>query len=63
MGLALGFLDSLVPILLLTVLLGAVFAISQPAEFALVPPLAGEASMVGSTISLAVQPTWVRAPR
>jgi Na+/melibiose symporter-like transporter len=41
-ALALGFLDSLVPILLLTTLLGLVFAISSPAEFALVPPLAGE---------------------
>lgn len=39
---ALSFLDGLVPILALTTLLGAVFAISQPAEFALVPPLAGE---------------------
>lgn len=39
---ALSFLDGLVPILVLTTLLGTVFAISQPAEFALVPPLAGE---------------------
>lgn len=39
---ALSFLDGLVPLLVLTTLLGAVFAISQPAEFALVPPLAGE---------------------
>lgn len=39
---ALSFLDGLAPILVLTTLLGTVFAISQPAEFALVPPLAGE---------------------
>lgn len=39
---ALGFLDALVPLLALTALLGVVFAITQPAEFALVPPLAGE---------------------
>ena len=39
--LALGFLDSLAPILVLTALLGVVLAISSPAEFALVPPLAG----------------------
>lgn len=38
---ALGFLDSLVPLLALTALLGVVFAITQPAEFALIPPLAG----------------------
>ncbi len=41
-ALALGFLDGLVPVLALTAVLGLVFAISQPAEFALVPPLAGE---------------------
>lgn len=41
-ALALSFLGGLVPILVLTALLGTVFAISQPAEFALVPPLAGE---------------------
>lgn len=41
-ALALSFLDGLVPILILTTLLGTVFAVSQPAEFALVPPLAGE---------------------
>jgi hypothetical protein len=41
-ALALGFLDSLAPILVLTALLGVVFAVSQPAEFALVPVLAGE---------------------
>jgi Na+/melibiose symporter-like transporter len=39
---ALGFMDGLVPILALTALLGVVFAIAQPAEFALVPALAGE---------------------
>lgn len=38
---ALGFLDSLVPLLALTTLLGVVFAVTQPAEFALIPPLAG----------------------
>ncbi len=42
LALALGFLDSLVPVLALTALLGVVFAISQPAEFALVPAIAGE---------------------
>ncbi|MGE5408069.1 MAG: MFS transporter [Syntrophothermus sp.] len=39
---ALGLLDGLVPILALTAVLGLVFAVTQPAEFALVPPLAGE---------------------
>ncbi len=34
--------DAVAPALTLTALLGVVFAISQPAEFALVPPLAGE---------------------
>jgi Transmembrane secretion effector len=42
LALALGFLSGLVPVLALTTLLGVVFAISQPAEFALVPVLAGE---------------------
>lgn len=42
LALALSFLGALVPVLVLTTLLGVVFAISQPAEFALVPPLAGE---------------------
>ncbi len=42
LALALGFLSGLAPVLALTALLGVVFAISQPAEFALVPPLAGE---------------------
>jgi MFS family permease len=42
LALALGLLDSLVPVLALTALLGVVFAISQPAEFALVPAIAGE---------------------
>jgi Na+/melibiose symporter-like transporter len=40
---AVAFADALAPVLLLTTLLGVVFAISQPAEFSLVPPLAGEA--------------------
>jgi MFS family permease len=39
---ALGFLDSLLPLLALTAMLGVVFAVTQPAEFALVPPLAGK---------------------
>jgi Na+/melibiose symporter-like transporter len=39
---ALAFTTGLAPVLALTALLGLVFAISQPAEFALVPPLAGE---------------------
>jgi Major Facilitator Superfamily len=38
---ALGFAGGTAPVLGLTLLLGLVFAISQPAEFALVPPLAG----------------------
>ncbi len=42
LALALGFLDGLVPVLALTALIGVVFAISQPAEFALVPAIAGE---------------------
>ncbi|HEU4392050.1 MAG TPA: MFS transporter [Solirubrobacterales bacterium] len=41
LALALGLLSALAPVLVLTALLGVVFAISQPAEFALVPPLAG----------------------
>ncbi|HEX7059314.1 MAG TPA: MFS transporter [Solirubrobacterales bacterium] len=40
-ALALGFFSATGPILALTVILGIVFAITQPAEFALVPPLAG----------------------
>lgn len=39
-ALALGFFSATGPILALTVVLGTVFAITQPAEFALVPPLA-----------------------
>jgi Na+/melibiose symporter-like transporter len=39
---ALAFSDSLAPVLILTAALGAVFATSSPAEFSLVPPLAGE---------------------
>jgi Na+/melibiose symporter-like transporter len=42
LAVVLGFLTALVPVLVLTTLLGVVFAVSQPAEFALVPPLAGE---------------------
>ncbi|HEX6601898.1 MAG TPA: MFS transporter [Solirubrobacterales bacterium] len=38
----LAFMDAVVPALVLTALLGVVFAVSQPAEFALVPPLAGD---------------------
>jgi Major Facilitator Superfamily len=41
-ALALAFVTGLTPVLALTVVLGVVFATSQPAEFALVPPLAGE---------------------
>ncbi len=40
-ALALGQATATAPLLVLTALLGVVFAISQPAEFALVPPLAG----------------------
>ena len=39
---ALAFSDALAPVLILTAALGVVFATSQPAEFSLVPPLAGE---------------------
>jgi Na+/melibiose symporter-like transporter len=39
---ALAFSDALAPVLLLTAALGVVFATSSPAEFSLVPPLAGE---------------------
>jgi hypothetical protein len=39
---ALAFTDALAPVLILTAALGVVFAISQPAEFSLVPRLAGE---------------------
>jgi hypothetical protein len=42
LALGLGFLSGLAPILVMTALLGVVFAVSQPAEFALVPLLAGE---------------------
>ncbi|HEU5142671.1 MAG TPA: MFS transporter [Solirubrobacterales bacterium] len=38
-----AFADALAPVLILTAALGVVFATSQPAEFSLVPPLAGEA--------------------
>ncbi len=38
----LGFMSATATVLALTALLGVVFAVSQPAEFALVPPLAGE---------------------
>jgi Na+/melibiose symporter-like transporter len=38
---ALAFSDALAPVLVLTALLGVVFAASQPAEFSLVPVLAG----------------------
>ncbi len=38
----LGFMSATGAVLALTALLGVVFAVSQPAEFALVPPLAGE---------------------
>jgi Na+/melibiose symporter-like transporter len=37
----LAFSDAVAPVLVLTAALGVVFAISQPAEFSLVPPLAG----------------------
>ena len=37
----LGFTTALAPVLVLTAMLGLVFAVLQPAEFALVPPLAG----------------------
>ena len=39
---ALGFVTATGAVLAMTVLLGIVFAVSQPAEFALVPPLAGQ---------------------
>lgn len=39
---ALAFSDALAPVLALTAALGVVFATSQPAEFSLVPPLAGD---------------------
>ena len=39
---ALALSGGIVPVLVLTALLGLVFAVSQPAEFALVPVLAGE---------------------
>ncbi len=40
---ALGLSSALAPVLVLTAVLGVVFATSSPAEFSLVPPLAGEA--------------------
>jgi len=39
---ALAFSDALAPVLVLTAALGVVFATSQPTEFSLVPPLAGD---------------------
>ncbi len=39
---AVAFTDALAPVLVLTAALGVVFATSQPAEFSLIPPLAGE---------------------
>lgn len=42
LALALSFATGLAPVLILTTLLGVIFAISSPTEFALVPPLAGE---------------------
>jgi len=39
---ALAFTDAVAPVLVLTAALGTVFATLQPAEFSLVPPLAGE---------------------
>jgi MFS family permease len=39
---ALAFVDGLAPILVFTALLGTGFAVSQPAEFALIPAAAGE---------------------
>lgn len=39
---AVAFSHALAPVLLLTAVLGVVFATSSPAEFSLVPPLAGE---------------------
>jgi len=40
---ALAFSTAVAPVLILTAVLGVVFATSSPAEFSLVPPLAGEA--------------------
>ena len=40
----LGLMTATAPVLALTALLGCVFALSQPAEFSLVPPLAGDGS-------------------
>ncbi|HEY5977792.1 MAG TPA: MFS transporter [Solirubrobacterales bacterium] len=42
LALGLGFVDGLIPLLVLTTALGVVFSITQPAEFALVPALVGE---------------------
>jgi MFS family permease len=39
---ALAFSDALAPVLVLTAVLGVVFALMSPAEFSLVPPLAGK---------------------
>ena len=38
---ALAFVDATAPVLGLTAVLGVVFALMSPAEFSLVPPLAG----------------------
>ena len=45
-AIALAFVSGTVPVLVLAGLLGAGFALSQPAEFALVPRVAGEARVV-----------------
>jgi predicted MFS family arabinose efflux permease len=42
---ALAFVDATAAVLALTAVLGVVFAVSSPAEFALVPPLAGESRL------------------
>jgi len=45
-AIALAFVSGTAPVLVLAALLGAGFALSQPAEFALVPRVAGEARLV-----------------
>ena len=45
LAIALAFVSGTVPVLILAALLGSAFALSQPAEFALIPGVAGEARL------------------
>ena len=57
----LGFTTGTAAVLALTALLGLVFAILQPAEFALVPPLAGQTESRRRTATSRRPATWASA--